>query len=409
MDDDGSTENDEQKRSAVQSKDDEDVDGDVDEDDEDEEEKEKKEKKRKKEKKKKHVQHSHGKTHRKEEKKKKKSSTKHNKIVHKEHKKGKAKKRHENRSFKKKSHRVHKPSKKERDEEDSSGSGQTESSSKRHRISKEKLDEASATENSEDTASVGRRDETIADDVDVERNNGIEKKNEYTDDVKHLIFAKKPKNSTLFDDTVVGSEKEASDPDEGDSPTRDEDPIQRVEEEEPGDSDEKQEERVHLPNLDGEQAGMGDESMKMRESSVENDKRSDLMVEHRQYEDVEERPVDTEDENGDGVEAPRMRHHQNSNRHNKHHRWQHDKYIDTNHHKKKHEYWDRGSHRLTFRHRSHSQGYPSPRQEEFERARYLNDGSSHKDHSSIKENDEEQPETRDEHAAKDSDDISWSL
>ncbi|XP_065051746.1 uncharacterized protein LOC135681293 isoform X2 [Rhopilema esculentum] len=407
LDDDGSTENDEQKRSAVQSKDDEDVDGDVDEDDEDEEEeKEKKEKKQKKEKKKKHVQRSHGKTHRKEEKKKKKSSTKHNKIVHKERKKGKAKKRHEHRSFKKKSHLVHKPSKKEKDEEDSSGSGQTESSSKRHRISKGKLDEENAIENSEDTASVGRRYETIADDANVERNNEIEKKNEYTDDVKHLIFAKKPRNSTLFDDTVVGSEKEANDPDGGDSPARDEDPIQRVEEEEPDDRGGQQEEKVHLPNLDGEQAGMGDESMKMRESSVENDKRSDLMVEHRQYEDVEERPVDNEDEDGDGEEAPRTRHHQSSNRHNKHHRWQHDKYVDANHHKKKHDYWDRGSHHRTFRHRSHSQGYSSPRQEEFERARYLNDGPSHKDHSSIKENDEEQPETRDEHAVKDSDETS---
>ena len=318
---DGSTENDEQKRSTVQTKDDDsddddgddasddvdgNVDGDVDGDDDDDDDKKSKE--------------SH------KSKKKKKSSTKHNKRTgrkkskgqdaRKSHKKHKETKKHNHKSsVKHKKIHVHKV-KKDNHEEDgeekskteSSGSGQSENE-RRH--SRKKSGEDQNNEEQNDS---------------VRETSDSHTKNEYSDDVKHLIHSQKPMNSSLFDDTIVGDETEASDPDGEEARQKgDESPERRFlvgGEATEGNDDED----GGLKSPEEETAGRADESMKMRGMSVENDKRSDLMVAHRHYEDVEDVPRKSDHDDGDDERRLEMEEYEKrENEHRRHHRkWKND-------------------------------------------------------------------------------------
>ena len=113
-------------------------------------------------------------------------------------------------------------------------------------------------------------------------------------------------NSTLFDDMIVGTETENNDQDrESSLYDAHEDPLERSEEaDKPAESD--YERRYHhQKNPEEERAGMADESMKVRASSVENDKRSDLMIAHRHYEDIAEASNDRSKEDGSNEDGMR--------------------------------------------------------------------------------------------------------
>ena len=129
---------------------------------------------------------------------------------------------------------------------------------------------------------------------------------EYSDDLRHLIQHKKPMNSTLFDDMVVGTETENNAPDrESSLYDGHEDPFERSEEAQKPAENDYEGRYHHQKNSEEERAGMADESMKTRTSSVENDKRNDLMIAHRHYEDTAEALNDRNKE--DGNDEDRMR------------------------------------------------------------------------------------------------------
>ena len=259
--------------------DDDDVDGEID---DDEEVPEKKPKKRK------------DGRHRKQKKRSKKHTSSRRKTSHKAHKSHIQKHRHKEHNGGKRRHHAHKMRKKEKvegdREENEPASGDTEVAGKDNGIKKQEIsdgesmiaDQESRRSQSDDTERYSPR---------YDENGRRYAKNEYSDDLRHLIERKKPMNSTLFDDAVVGTEMENNFQDQDNSLNYiHENPYEHSE----GaikpyeDYYEDHDHDRHQKNPEEERAGMADESMKMRMSSVENDKRSDLMIAHRHFEDTGE-------------------------------------------------------------------------------------------------------------------------
>ena len=297
---DGSSENDEQKRSTVQSKDDDDddvadddddrddgdIDGEVDGDEEEEEEKPKNKK--------------HSKHEKKSKKKRKKTSTKRKKS-HAEHKSRKKKHSHKHSEGKTRRHGSHKAKKSEEVKEENrySGSGDAEEEKKEKEKEHPIVNEASI----EDEHKDGMEQVNVKYD-DVRRKFS---KDEYSDDVRHLIRHQKPMNSTLFDDTIVGTEADNNDQERGSSETEDQEHANRLSEvaEQPEAGEEEEYLRKHLQE---EKAGMADESVKMRMSSFENDKRNDLMIAHRHFEEVADPSTDKDERRYDVGDEYRPKH-----------------------------------------------------------------------------------------------------
>ena len=308
---DGSSENDEQKRSTAQATNEDNDDGDDDDDDggdgdgddvDGEIENDEKEEKQPK-----HEKHTKHRKHKRKSKKNRKSRRKASNRTKKSHKSRRAKHGHKHHKSRRNRHYSQnvKTAEESDGESDDTASGDSEVAGKNDEIKKHG--------ESDDENVISDRYGKRYRNHDAERyefkydeNRRKYPNDEYSDDLRHLIQYKKPVNSTLFDDTIVGTETESTDQDR-ESPVNEgrENPFIRPNEAvRPFDND-YEAGRLHKENLEEEQAGMADESMKMRMSSVENDKRSDLMIAHRHYEDTGG-ASDVRNEEG-AIEEDRMR------------------------------------------------------------------------------------------------------
>ena len=232
--------------------------------------------------------------HHKQKRKSKKHASSRRKTSHKAHKSHIRKHRHKEHSIGKRRHHAHKVWKAEKAEDDrgenESASGDNEVAGKDNGIKKhDASDGESMIADQESRRS--QSDETERYNLRYDENGRKYAKDEYSDDLRHLIERKKPMNSTLFDDAVVGTEMENNYQDQDSSLNyAHENPYEHsegaIKPYEDYYEDINHDHRQKNP--EEERAGMADESMKMRMSSVENDKRSDLMIAHRHFEDTGE-------------------------------------------------------------------------------------------------------------------------